>query len=139
MESVADFLIRFQAVEGLLDTPPTEDIRKRHFLKALKEPLWSSFALLDFTTVPVTEVINRALNLDHQNIGSSLALSRGLAGTSTQPTAEETQFRQAIQCTRCLQFGHSNVECTQQCSLCQSRTHDTPTCEYNLLARRNGP
>ena len=64
-ESVADFLIRFQAVEGLLDTLATEDIQKRQFLKALKEPLWSSFALLDFTTVPISEVINRALNLDH--------------------------------------------------------------------------
>ena len=138
-ESVADFLIRFQAVEGLLDTPPTEDIRKRQFLKALKEPLRSSFALLDFTTVPVTEVINRALNLDHQNIGTGLALFQGLTASTSQPTAEETQFRQAIQCTRCLQFGHSNVECTQQCALCQSRTHGTATCEYNLLARRNGP
>ena len=73
-ESVADFLIRFQAVEGLLDTPPTEDIRRRQFLKALKEPLRSSFALLDFSTVPISEVINRALNLDHQNIGAGLAL-----------------------------------------------------------------
>jgi hypothetical protein len=39
----------------------------------------------------------------------------------------------------CLQFGHSNVECTQRCALCQARTYTTATCEYNLLARKNSP
>ena len=28
-ESIAHFLLRFQAVKGLLDMPPTEDIQKR--------------------------------------------------------------------------------------------------------------
>jgi hypothetical protein len=27
------------------------------------------------------------------------------------PEAEEKAFQQAVQCTMCLQFGHSNVEC----------------------------
>ena len=76
--------------------PATEDIPKRQFLKALKEPLRSSYALLDFTMVPITEVINRALNLDHQNIGIGLALFRGLVGNNSQPVAEETQFLHAI-------------------------------------------
>ena len=53
---------------------PTEDIQKWQFLKALKEPVRSSFALLDFSTVPLTEVVYRALNLDHKNIDTSLAL-----------------------------------------------------------------
>jgi hypothetical protein len=43
-----------------------EDIQKRQLLKALKEPLRSSFALLDFSTVPFTEVVNWVLNLDHE-------------------------------------------------------------------------
>ena len=104
-----------------MDTPPMEDIQKRQFLKVLKEPLRSSFALLDFSNVPLTEVINRALNLDHQNIRTGLALFQGLTDSSSQPTAEETQFRKATQCTLCLQFGHSNLECTQQCALYQSK------------------
>jgi Glu-tRNA(Gln) amidotransferase subunit E-like FAD-binding protein len=65
-ESIAKVLLQFHAVQALLDTAPTEDIQKRQFLKALKEPLRSSFALLDFSTVPLMEVVNMALNLDHQ-------------------------------------------------------------------------
>ena len=64
-ELVANFLLWFTAVEGLLDMPPIEDIRKRQFLKALKEPLRSSFPLLDFSNVSLTLIINRALYLDH--------------------------------------------------------------------------
>jgi hypothetical protein len=64
-ESVVEFLLRFRAVQALLDTTPVEDIQKRQFLKALKEPLRSSFTLLDFSMVPLMEVVNWALNLDH--------------------------------------------------------------------------
>jgi hypothetical protein len=73
-ESVADFLLRFRAVQAMLDTPPAEEIQKRQFLKALWEPLRSSFALMDASTVPLTEIVNKALNLDHQQLG--LGLSR---------------------------------------------------------------
>ena len=72
-----------------------DDIRKRQFLKALKEPVQSSFALLDFAMLPFTEVIHRALNVDHQNIGSGLTLIQGLAESSSQPTPEETQLTQS--------------------------------------------
>ena len=113
MESVANFLLQFQAVQGLVDTPPTEDIKKWQFLKALKEPLRYSFSLLDFLNVSLMEVINCALNLDHQKFGTGLALFQGLTGSSSQPTTKETQFRKTIQCTLCLHFGYSNVECTQ--------------------------
>jgi hypothetical protein len=64
-ESVADFLLQFRAVQAMLDTAPAEKI-KRKFLKALREPLRSAFALMDASTVPLTEIVNRALNLDHQ-------------------------------------------------------------------------
>ena len=63
--TVADFLLRFQAVLGVLDMLPTEEIQKRKFVKSLKEPLRSSFELLDFSNVPLTEVVNQALNLNH--------------------------------------------------------------------------
>jgi hypothetical protein len=38
-ESVADFLLRFRAVQAMLDTAPMEEIQKRQFLKALRDPL----------------------------------------------------------------------------------------------------
>ena len=79
---------------------PTEEIQKWQFLKALKKPLRSLFALLDFSIVPLTE--DRALNLDLQNIGTKLALFQGLRGSSSQPTIKETQFRKVFQCTLCL-------------------------------------
>jgi hypothetical protein len=64
-ESVADFLLRFRAVQAMLDTAAAEEIQKRQFLKALRDPLRSAFALTDASTVTLTEIVNRALNLDH--------------------------------------------------------------------------
>jgi hypothetical protein len=90
--------------------------------------------MVDVSTVPLTEIVNRELNLDHQNLGLGLSPFRSIAPSLK---AEEKAFRQAVQCTVCLQFGHSNVECVQRCALCQARTHTTATCEYNLLAQRN--
>jgi hypothetical protein len=107
-ESVADFLLRFRAVEAMLDPPPIEEIQKRQFLKALREPLRSSFAMVDISIVPLTEIVNRALNLDHQQLGLGLSQFRSIAPS---PKAEERASQQAVQCTVCLQFGHSNVEC----------------------------
>jgi hypothetical protein len=120
----------------MLDTAPAEEIQKRHFLKALQEPLRSAFALMDASTVPLTEIVNQALNLDHQQLGLGLSQFRAVAPSSK---ADEKAFQQAVQCTLCLQFGHSNVECIQRCALCEARTHMIATCEYNLLARRNAP
>jgi hypothetical protein len=113
---------------------PTEEMQKWQFLKALKELLHSSFALLDFSNIPLTEVFNRVLNLYHQQLEIGLSQVRAPAPISK---TEEKSFQQGIQCTICLQFGHSNVECTQRCALCQAWTHTTATCEYNLLARKN--
>ena len=51
------------------------------------------------------------------------------------PTAEELRFGQAIQCTTCLNPGHSTVECTLRthCPICHSKAHIIAQCEYNLL------
>ena len=51
------------------------------------------------------------------------------------PTTEETQFKQAVQCTTCLNPGHSALECTlrMHCPICHSRAHTLELCEYNLL------
>jgi hypothetical protein len=120
----------------MLDTAPAEEIQKCQFLKALREPLRSTFALMDASTVPLTEIVSRALNLDHQQLGLGLSQFRAMASS---PKAEEKAFQQAVQCTLCLEFGNSNVECVQRCALCQAWTHITATYEYNLLARRNAP
>jgi hypothetical protein len=135
-ESVAGCLLRFRAVQARLDTAPTEEIQKRQFLKALRDPLQSAFAFIDASTVTLTEIVNRALNLDHQQLGHGLSQFRTIAPS---PKAEEKAFQQAVQCTLCLQFGHTNVDCVQRCALCQARSHTTATCEYNLLAWRNAP
>jgi hypothetical protein len=108
-ESVADFLLRFRAVQAML----AEEIQKRQFLKALREPLRSAFALMDASMVPLTKIVNRALNLDHQQLGLGLSQFRVIAPSSK---AEEKAFQQAVQCTLCLQFGHSNMECVQRCA-----------------------
>jgi hypothetical protein len=42
-KSIAEFLLRFRAVQAMLDTPLVEDIQKQQFLKALREPLRSSY------------------------------------------------------------------------------------------------
>jgi hypothetical protein len=128
--------LRFRAVQAMLDTAPAEEIQKRQFLKALREPLRSAFAFIDASTVTLTEIVNRALNLDHQQLGHGLSQFRTIAPS---PKAEEKAFQQAVQCTLCLQFGHTKVDCVQRCALCQARSHTTATCEYNLLARRNAP
>jgi hypothetical protein len=88
-ESVADFLLRFRAVQAMLDTVPAEGIQKRQFLKALREPLRSAFALMDASMVPLTEIVNRALNLDHQQLGLGLSQFHAIAPS---PKAEEKAF-----------------------------------------------
>jgi hypothetical protein len=94
-ESVADFLLRFRAVQAMLDIAPAEEIQKRQFLKALREPLRSAFALMDASIVPLTEIVNRALNLDHQQLGLGLCQFCAMAPS---PKAEEKAFQQAVQC-----------------------------------------
>jgi hypothetical protein len=89
-ESVADFLLRFRVVQAMLDTAPAEEIQKRQFLKPLREPLRAAFALMDASTVPLTEIVNRALNLDHQQLGLDLSQFRAM-GPSLK--AEEKAFQ----------------------------------------------
>ena len=57
------------------------------------------------------------------------------------PKEEDLRFRQALQCTTCLNSGHSTVDCNlrSQCMICNSRAHTTDRCEYNLLNRQAAP
>ena len=53
------------------------------------------------------------------------------------PQDEEHRFHQAIQCTICLNSGHSAVECNMRihCPICHSRAHMVEQCEYIMLNR----
>ena len=46
-----------------------------------------------------------------------------------------------VQCTTCLNPGHSLLECTlwNHCPICHSRPHTLELCEYNLLNRNTTP
>ena len=57
------------------------------------------------------------------------------------PTTEESQFRQAIQCTTCLNPRLSEVECTlrSHCPICHYRAHTVNQSEYNMLNRAAAP
>ena len=56
------------------------------------------------------------------------------------PQDEEGHFRQAIQCTICLNAGHSAVECNIRiyCPICHSKAHTVEQCKYNMI-NRNTP
>jgi hypothetical protein len=86
---VAEFLVRFRAVQGMVTNAPMEEMQKQQILKALKEPLHSSFTLLDFRSISLTKVFNQVLNLDHQQLGIGLSQVCALAPI---PKTEEKSF-----------------------------------------------
>ena len=53
------------------------------------------------------------------------------------PQDEERHFRQAIQCTICLNSGNSAMDCNMRiyCPICHSKAHMVEQCEYNMLNR----
>ena len=84
-------------------------------------------------------MIDKALVMDrmHKNMNSMnmSALHNDL------PTMEELRFRQAVQCTTCLNIGHSTMECSLRthCTICHSKAHSVEQCEYNLLNKTAPP
>jgi hypothetical protein len=50
----------------------------------------STFAFMNASTVPLTEIVNRALNSDHQQLGLGLSQFRAIAPS---PKAEEKAFQ----------------------------------------------
>jgi hypothetical protein len=74
----------------MLNTAPAKEIQKCQFSKALREPLRSAFALMDASTVLLTEIVSRALNLDNQQLGLGLSQFRAMAPF---PKAEEKTFQ----------------------------------------------
>ena len=90
-------------------------------------------AVFDFWNQSIDQVIDKALVMDrnHKNKKSMdmSALHHNL------PTLEELQFRQAVQCTTCLNTGHSTIESNlhTHCTVCHSKAHSVEQCVYNLL------
>ena len=86
---------------------------------------------MDLSGQPIEEVIRRVLCLDSAQSMSMASLQEAL------PTTEETRFKQAVQCTTCLNPDPSTLECTlrMHCPICQSRAHALERCEYKLLNR----
>ena len=78
-------------------------------------------------------VIERALQLglEEEDDGISMALLKHA------PKDEDYRFRQAIQCTICLNSGHFGVDCNMRihCPICHSQAHTLDQCEYNMLNR----
>ena len=127
--------IRFQTLHNQLTRAPPEDEAKAVFLAALREPLRTMCGVLDFRMSTMDQVIDRVLEMDkHSSFMSLGVLHRAL------PKEEDLRFRQALQCTTCLNSSHSMVDCTMrtQCMICHSRAHTTDRCEYNLLNQRKG-
>ena len=96
-------------------------------------------AVFDFWNQSIDQVIDKALVMDrnHKNKKSMdmSALHHNL------PTLEELQFRQAVQCTTCLNIGHSTIECSLRthCTICHSKAHSVEQCEYNFLNKATTP
>ena len=130
-ETVPQFIIRFQTLHNHLTKAPPEDEAKAVFLAALREPLRTMCGVVDFRTSTV-QVIDRVLEMDKNSSFMSLGMLH-----QALPKEEDLRFRQALQCTTCLNSGHSMVDCTMrtQCMICHSRAHTTDRCEYNLLNR----
>jgi hypothetical protein len=55
---------------------------------------------MDAFKMPLTEIVNKPLNLDHQQLGLGLSQFRAIASSLT---TKEKAFQQAVRCTLSLQ------------------------------------
>ena len=126
-ETVPQFVIRFQSLRRQLTRSATPEELIEIFLTGLRERLRRMLQIMVLSWQPTEEVIRRVLRLDSAQSMSMASLQEAL------PTTEEMQFKQAIQCTTCLNPGHSALECTfrMHCPICHSRAHTLELFEYN--------
>ena len=138
-ETVSQFVIRFQNLQLQISRPIPDHELKDIFLEAIREPLRTTLAVFDFRNQSIEQVIDKAIAMGRnpKNV-RSMDMS---ALHHTLPTMEELQFRQAIQCTACLNTGHSTIECSLRthCTICHSKAHSVEQCEYNLLNKATAP
>ena len=89
--------------------------------------------MIDFRNQTIEQIIDKAIEMGRPPVNvQSMDVS---ALQRTLPTMEELQFWQAVQCTTCLNTGHSAIEFTLRthCTICHSKLHSLEQCEYNLL------
>ena len=138
-ETVSQFVIRFQNLQLQISRPIPDHELKDIFLEAIREPLRTTLAVFDFRNQSIEQVIDKAIAMGRnpKNV-RSMDMS---ALHHTLPTMEELQFRQAVQCTTCLNTGHSTIECSLRthCTICHSKAHSVEQCEYNLLNKATAP
>ena len=138
-ETVSQFVIRFQNLQLQISRPIPDNELKDVFLEAIREPLRTTLKVFDFRNQNIEQVIDKAIAMGRQPINvRSMDMS---ALNRTLPTMEELQFRQAVQCTTCLNTGHSTIECSLRthCTICHSKLHSVEQCEYNLLNKTTTP
>ena len=116
-ETIPQFIIRFQNLRRQLARQPLEDDVKETCLLTLRETLWTNLAVFDFKEQLLEQVIDKALFMDKTQTCNNMSM---MSLQKSLPTAEELRFRQAIQCTTCLNLGHSIVKCTLRthCPIC---------------------
>ena len=133
-ESIADFSLRFQNLRRKLERVPTEDEARETFLTAQQRPLRTTLTNTSVKGETTDMVIERALNLELDEEEEAFSMS---SLRQALPQDEERHFRQAIQCTICLNSGHSAVDCNMRihCPICHSKAHTMEQCEYNMLNR----
>ena len=120
---VSQFVIRFQNLQLQISRPIPEEELKDFFLEAICEPLRTTLAVFDFRNQSLEQVVDKAMAMDQTHNNTSMNMS---ALHQNLPTLEELIFRQIVQCTSCLNTGHS-------------KAHSVEQCEYNLLNKTTAP
>ena len=130
---MSQFVIRFQSSQLQIVKKIPDAELKEIFLEAIQEPLGTTLAVFDFLDQTIDKVIDKALAMDRTQKSKATINMTNL--TNNLPSLEELRFRQAVQCTTCLNTGHSTVECSfrTHCTICHSKAHSVDQCEYNLL------
>ena len=64
-ETVPQFIIRFQNLRKQLTCSPTPEELTKTFLTVLREPVYTTLAVVDLTRKPIEDVISRVLRLDN--------------------------------------------------------------------------
>ena len=87
-------------------------------------------ALTDFSQKTIEKVVTRVFATNRTQHNTSFSLG---SLQNTLSPQEETQFRQALQCTECSNSYHFVVESPHHphCLICHSEVQ----CEYNMLSR----
>ena len=107
-ESIVDFSLHFQILWRKLESVPTEDEAHEIFLAALRRPIRTTLNNKSVKGETTDMVIEQALQLELDEEEEAFSMS---SLRQTLPQDEECHFRQAIQCTICLNSGHSAVDC----------------------------